>query len=214
MPQDATHPEPNGPFVSQAARNDAMRLGMFVFLASETLLFAGLFALHAGYRAQFPETFARAVAHNKEWIGSVNTFVLLVSSYFVAWSELALSQERKRAARVGLGVACLLGGVFLSLKALEYVAHWKEGIRPGLAYSFSELQAPGASIFFTLYYLMTGLHALHLMAGMAALLWVLVRLHEPPRTGQGALRLELVALYWHMVDIIWIFLWPILYLIR
>jgi cytochrome c oxidase subunit 3 len=206
--------EEEGPFADPDARDGALRLGMFVFLASETLLFAGLFALYAGYRAEFPETFAKAVGYDEEWIGSVNTFLLLVSSFLVAWAELAMRRGRAAGAQLGFAGAWLLGAGFLALKLLEYSEHWDKGIRPGAAYAFAELRAPGASLFFNLYYLMTGLHALHLSAGLIALAWIGIAVHRRPQARDNPVKVQLAALYWHLIDIVWIFLWPLLYLIR
>lgn len=198
-----------GPYRHRGQREEALRLGMFVFLGSETLLFAGLFALYAGYRAEYPLMFARGVDLNEEWIGSVNTLVLLISSTSAALAELSLRRGRAGTARALLLLTVLLGCVFLGLKGLEYAHHWREGIRPGARYAFAGLAGPGSSLFFTLYYLMTGLHALHVVAGLVALTW----LGLSARINAGK-AVELAVLYWHLVDIVWIFLWPLLYLIR
>jgi cytochrome c oxidase subunit 3 len=206
--------ELEGPYATREERHAAQRLGMFVFLGSETLLFAGLFALYAGYRAEYPDAFARGVAHNEEWIGSVNTLILLSSSALVAWAELAMRHARAGQAKLCLLLGAALGSCFLGLKALEYTQHWQQGIRPGAMFALPSLREPGASLFFTLYYLLTGLHALHVMAGLAALAGVALSVHRAPSSPKNAIRVELAALYWHLVDVVWIFLWPILYLIR
>ncbi len=211
------HAEPTetfGPYEGRVERESAQRMGMFVFLGSETLLFAGLFALYAGYRAEYPEAFAHAVAHNREWIGSVNTLILLCSSALVAWAELAMRAARPAVAKLSLLAGGALGTCFLGLKGLEYSQHWTQGIRPGSWYVFAELREPGASLFFSLYYLLTALHALHVLAGLTALALVAYSVHRKPDASHNAIRVELTALYWHLVDVVWIFLWPILYLIR
>jgi cytochrome c oxidase subunit 3 len=194
----------------------AARLGMWVFLSSEAMLFAALFALYAAYRAAYTADFTAASKHSNLLIGSINTGVLLTSSFVVAMSLDAVRRERPRRAAALLLGAAAMGFLFLVLKGIEYTGHVEEGIAPGDAYSFAALPAHGAAIFFTLYYAMTGLHALHVAGGTAILLW-LARLARrgdfaPERSGHALL--ECGALYWHLVDAIWIFLWPIFYLVR
>ncbi|HEX5657571.1 MAG TPA: cytochrome c oxidase subunit 3 [Polyangiales bacterium] len=210
----ATSSAPSGPFADVGEREEALRLAMFVFLGSELLLFAGLFALYVGYRVLYPAVFARAVGYNEEWIGSTNTMILLTSSFLVAWAELRARCQDARRAAWGMAAAWLLGLLFLALKFLEYREHWERGIRPGAGYAFAALQQPGASLFFTLYYLLTGLHALHIVAGLIAIAVLTLHLRRHPHDAGNPVRCELTALYWHMVDLVWIFLWPALYLIR
>src|SRR5262245_21717315 len=147
----------------------AARLGMWAFLGSEVLLFTGLFALYAGYRTMYPIDFARAVAHDNVAIGTINTVVLLTSSQTVALAVRAIRMGRARLAAGLLGASVVLGLVFLALKAVEYGEHFREGIYPGSAYRLAELPTYGAKTFFGIYYLATGLHALHVTAGMCVL---------------------------------------------
>jgi cytochrome c oxidase subunit 3 len=185
---------------------------MWIFLGSETLLFAGLFGLYASYRVEYPVEFADAIRHNTEWIGSVNTLVLITSSVCVAAAVAAIRMDRRRACLVALAGAMLLGLAFLGLKTIEYGEHFAEGIAPGHHYSSAELASVGANRFFTLYYAMTALHALHVIAGLAILAWVAIRVKRRRTTKERHVELELGGLYWHLVDIVWIFLWPLLYL--
>ena len=194
-------------------RRDALRLGMWVFLGSETLLFGGLFGLYAAYRVMYPEAFIRASQHNEEWIGSLNTFVLIVSSFFAALAVHAGRLGRVRAVRRSLLLVIALGLLFLGLKSLEYVHHVQEGIVPGATATYHDIPERGGRAFFSLYYLMTGLHALHVIAGLSVMLWLLVRTRVAALLPERHIELELGALYWHLVDIVWIFLWPLLYLI-
>jgi cytochrome c oxidase subunit III len=210
-PLDAIVHEEN-PYADRAQREHALRLGMWVFLGSETLLFAGLFGLYAGYRDRYAEAFARAGAHNEMWIGSVNTFVLIVSSFFAAWAIHLVRENKLRAAQWSLGAVILLGLTFLGLKSVEYTHHLREGIAPGSYYAFTELPESGARMFFTLYYFMTGLHALHVIAGLTVMVWLVTRLRRGKATVEHHVELEMGGLYWHLVDIVWIFLWPLLYL--
>jgi cytochrome c oxidase subunit 3 len=178
-------------------RHATAKLGMWVFLASESLLFAGLFAVFAAYRHAFPVEFAAAASHANVALGTANTYILITSSLTIALALRARS-------RLLVWATIALGGAFLILKGIEYAQHLSEGIAPGGWYAFAALPARGHALYFTLYYLLTGLHALHVIAGMIVLAWVARR----------ADRLELGALYWHLVDLVWIFLWPLLYLIR
>ena len=193
----------------------AARLGMWIFLATEVLLFAGLFVLYTAYRAEHPAGFAVGVEHNTLVWGSVNTAVLLVSSYTVAMGVHMLRLGAPRAAALLVGATIALGVAFLAIKAGEYAKHFREGIYPGgVGQFFHEHGDPGTTMFFTLYYAMTGLHAAHVVVGtgvLAFLLWKILR------GDIGALAphpLELGAVYWHLVDLVWIFLWPLFYLIR
>ena len=192
----------------------AARLGMWAFLGSETLLFAALFGLYTSYRAMYPEDFTAAAAHNSLWIGTVNTLILITSSLTVALSVNAVRASRARAAGWLILVSILFGMAFLALKAVEYRQHIHEGILPGASYAFHELPGAGANRFFTLYYLLTGLHALHVIAGMALLGWVAYGCFREKYAAEYHTPVELGGLYWHLVDVIWIFLWPLLYLTR
>ncbi len=198
-------------FESLERQAHAAHLGMWVFLASEALLFAGLFALYAAYRVEHPAAFAAGVEGNARVLGSLNTLVLLTSSFTVA---LAVQQSRSgHAGRCAalLATTLLAGGAFLVIKATEYRLHFHEGVFPG---GFGSDVAPrqGLVVFHTLYFVMTGLHAIHVVVGMAVLLVTAIRVVggrvRPPADHPVAL----AALYWHLVDVIWIFLWPLFYL--
>lgn len=195
------------------ARAHAVHLGMWLFLGSETLLFAGLFGLYTAYRTAYPAEFAAAVAHNNATIGTANTLILIISSFFVAWSIHALRAGRRWISLGSLGAAMLLGASFLVVKSFEYGHHLAEGIAPGPRYEFAELPQDGARLFFTLYYAMTALHALHVIAGLAILSWLAIRVWRRRTTPEHHTELELGGLYWHLVDMVWIFLWPLLYLV-
>jgi cytochrome c oxidase subunit 3 len=190
------------------------RLGMWVFLGSESLLFAGLFALYAAYRFVYPDEFHAAAEHANVVLGTINTYVLLTSSLTVA---LAIHAARHGARRRIVGFLLLtiaLGITFDVLKIVEYAEHLREGIAPGAYYSFSELPAHGAVLYVTLYYLLTGLHAIHVTGGLIVLIWLAVKAQRGRFTPDSHLALELGGLYWHLVDLVWIFLWPLLYLIK
>lgn len=196
------------------ARAHAYRTGMWIFLASEALLFAGLFALYASYRREYPSDFELAAAKDIGWMGAANTLVLLVSSFFVAWAIALVRVGRERAAAGALLIVLVCGAIFLALKLGEWRIHLGEGLAPGPAYASDELPGRGAALFFSLYYLMTGLHALHLVIGMI-IVGACVYALAAGRIARGRdLVLELGGLYWHFVDVIWLFLWPLFYLVR
>jgi cytochrome c oxidase subunit III len=196
------------------SRDHAYRTAMWIFLASEALLFAGLFALYAAYRAEYPDDFAAAAERSVGVAGAANTIVLLVSSFFVASAIESVRHGQVRAAAGALVLVVVLGAVFLAIKLLEWRAHLGEGLAPGAAYDNAALPGRGAALFFTLYYLMTGLHGLHVVIGMLIVAWLILGLGAGRITRQRHLVLELGGLYWHFVDVIWLFLWPLFYLVR
>ncbi|HEX4448126.1 MAG TPA: cytochrome c oxidase subunit 3 family protein [Polyangiaceae bacterium] len=201
-------------FEDMTRQAHAARLGMWVFLASEVLFFAGLFALYATYRVEHPDGFGEGVLHNTLVWGSINTGVLLVSSYCIALAVHALRRGQiKTAVRLtGLTIAC--GFAFLGIKTHEYLEHFREGIYPGgVGDFFHAHKEPGIEMFFTLYFCMTGLHAIHVIVGMGVLAFLLSKLVRGQITPMASHPLAIGAVYWHLVDAIWIFLWPLFYLV-
>lgn len=198
-------------FATLEQEKHAQRLGMWIFLASEVLLFAGLFTLYAFYRAAYPQTFATAIHENSKLIGSTNTLLLITSSLTAALAVSAAQHGRLRRSLVALGITIVLAGGFLVLKGVEYTDHFAHGIYPGGRGHYFETHGPRAAAFFNLYYLLTGTHTLHVLLGMGVLGWLGTsawrrRLRNPP------MALEAGVLYWHFVDLVWIFLWPLFYL--
>lgn len=207
-PQTAEH------FENAAVQEHAARFGMWVFLASETLLFGALLALYTAYRNMYGDAFAAAGEHQYQIIGFANTLILVTSSFAVAWAVHSIRRDRRRQTVIMLGIAMLLGLAFLVLKFIEYAGHFHHGIKPGSYYDFAELPGHGAQIFFTLYYFLTGLHAAHVIAGVSLLLWSAFLVQRGVVTAKRYTVLDLSGLYWHLVDLVWIFLWPLLYLLR
>lgn len=205
--------EPLGPqygdFVTQ---DEALHLGMWIFLASETLLFAALFALYAGYRAMYLQDFKAAIEHNTLVFGTTNMYILLTSSLFAALAVTVMRVGRARLASLLLGGTAALGVAFLAIKLYEYGKHWHEGSLPGRYYHYGELPAFGANRFFTMYWVMTGFHALHVIAGVIVVVWMAGRAWRGFYTPAHHARFEMGTLYWHLVDVVWIFLWPLLYI--
>ncbi len=192
----------------------AARLGMWLFLATEVMLFTGLFTAYSVSRYLFSETFRQASQRIDVGIGTANTFVLITSSLTAALALHFSKEGRGRLAAALLSVTVAFGLVFMVLKAVEYRHHFEEGQLPGPYYAFAEVQGPGASMFFTLYFLMTGLHGIHVLVGMGVLSVVAISTWRGAFSRAYHTPVELGALYWHLVDLIWIFLFPLLYLIR
>jgi cytochrome c oxidase subunit 3 len=194
-------------------QHQAARLGMWVFLSSETLLFAGLFGLLAGYRIMYTADFLAASHHNSVVIGTANTAILITSSFTAAWALHSVRHGARRMAALCLAATVAFGLSFLGLKAIEYLDHFHHGIYPGIYYRFAELPAHGARLFFTLYYFLTGLHALHVIGGMVFLGLMIRPVWKRRYTERHHVAVENGVLYWHLVDLVWIFLWPLLYLV-
>jgi cytochrome c oxidase subunit 3 len=200
-------------FEDLAKQVHAVRFGIWVFLASELLLFAGLFALYTAYRTEYPVGFTEGIRHSELTIGTINTSLLIVSSYTAASALRAIRGDARRAALGWLAATLALGTVFLALKGFEYSQHAAEGALPGVYYAFRELPDHGSQLFFTLYYFMTGLHVLHLVAAVLVLAWLTSRVSRGKTTAAYHADLEAGVLYWHLVDCIWIFLYPMFYLL-
>jgi cytochrome c oxidase subunit 3 len=191
---------------------EAGKLGMWVFLASEILFFGGLFVAYLYGRTHWPQGWALASRHTDVVLGTVNTAVLLTSSAVVALAHACEAHPRARrftarllAATAGLGV------LFLALKAFEYHAEWREHLVPGVQFALAA--TPGAEQFFALYFVMTGLHGAHMVAGIGVLA-VLAHGRRRRKDWAAAPDIEVAALYWHFVDVVWIFLYPLLYLVE
>jgi cytochrome c oxidase subunit III len=201
-------------FESLAKQAHAARFGMWIFLGTEVLLFSGLFALYAAYRTEHPHGFAVAVEHNTVAWGSVNTAVLLVSSYTVALAVHELRVGKQRACALLVGATIFLGMCFLAIKTGEYVTHFREGLYPGGVGTFyRDHGEAGTKMFFTLYFCMTGLHAVHVFVGSLVLAFLLIKVVRGDIGAWAPHPLAIGAIYWHLVDVIWIFLWPLFYLI-
>lgn len=199
-------------FSDFAAQEETLQLGMWIFLATELLLFAALFALYASYRTMYLGEFKAGIEHNTLWFGTINMYVLLTSSLLAALSVSAVRADRPRTAGLLLGGTALLGLAFLAIKLYEYKRHFDDGALPGPYYRFAAVPSFGGNRFFTMYWVMTGFHALHVTAGIGVVTWMSVRAWRRFYTPALHAKLTMGTLYWHLVDVIWIFLWPLLYL--
>lgn len=194
-----------------AAEPDTGKLGMWVFLASELLFFGGLFVAYLYGRTAWPQGWAAGSRHTDVVLGTVNTALLLTSSAVIALAVACEEDARQRrwTARL-LALTAALGTAFLAIKGVEWHAEWREHLLPGPGFA---LGIAGAQEFFALYFVMTGLHAVHMIVGIAALAALAAgRAHD--RDWARASHVEIAALYWHFVDLVWIFLYPLLYLVE
>jgi cytochrome c oxidase subunit 3 len=210
MAETTSHQEQFG---TPEAQREAAQLGMWIFLGTEILLFGGLFVAYAEYRMLFGRAFRAAGSHVIAWLGMVLTLVLITSSWFAARAVRLARQGQLSASARSLVGTLLLGVSFLVLHVLEYAHHAGEGALPGAWYRFAEVTQPGASLFFTLYYLMTGLHMLHVTVGVGVIGWVAWGASRGRYSAAWHTPVEVGTMYWHLVDIIWIFLFPLLYLV-
>lgn len=188
------------------------KMGMWLFLLTELLLFTGLFLMYSVYRYLNTADFHRGGLETHTLFGTVNTMVLLTSSLTMVLSIAAIQRGRKWLSVGFLSSTILLGLAFLVIKLFEWSLEIKEGLFPGSAILLSKPN--GEILFFGLYYTMTGLHGLHVLAGMIVLIFMLVFILRNKITPTDYVKLENAGLYWHLVDIIWIFLFPLFYLIN
>ncbi len=194
-------------------QRDAATMGMWVFLVTEIMFFGGLFASYVVYRALYPAAFAVASQSLDITLGTLNTAVLLVSSFTMVVAVFGAQTGRRRVLLGGLALTVALGLVFLAIKTYEYYQKYAERHIPGPSFAFPAPYTEQAKMYFTLYFAMTGLHAAHMVVG-CGLLSVLIALAWRGRfTPEYHSPVEISGLYWHFVDIIWIFLYPLLYLV-
>lgn len=195
-------------------QREASTLGMWIFLATEVLFFGGLFLGYAVYRTLYPDAFGEASRHLDAVLGAVNTAVLLCSSLTMAMGVYEAQAGNRKMMNRFIGLTMFLGAVFLAIKFYEYYEKAHEGLIPGVNFMWEGTDPRHASMFFLFYFIMTGMHALHMAAGlglMAALLWLSRKGRFSPAYYTPV---ELGGLYWHFVDVIWVFLYPLLYLIE
>lgn len=209
------HPALQHHFESLGQQHEASTLGMWFFLCTEILFFAGVLLAYAVYHWRYAEAFASASHHQNWQLGATNTVVLIVSSLTMAMGVYFAQLGRRKPLVISLILTMILGAAFLGIKAIEYSEHIHDHLWPGIG-SFQyepEHLAGGARIFFLLYFFMTGLHALHMIVGLGVVgvmtYWSAKGKFDSEYYGP----IEVTGLYWHFVDIVWIFLFPLLYLI-
>jgi len=193
-------------------QRDAAALGMWIFLATEVMFFGGMFACYMIYRLAYAQAFAAASNHLDIWLGTVNTGVLICSSFTMALAVHSAQANRRKALLACLLLTIIFGLVFLAIKFGEYHTKFAEHLVPGDSFSFEAALAPAAEIFFSFYFAMTGMHALHMIVGIGLLSGLALEAYRGRFSSAYYTPVELIGLYWHFVDIVWIFLFPLLYL--
>jgi len=194
-------------------QRESAKLGMWVFLLTEILLFGGLFCAYAVFRAWYPNMFHNAHKELSVILGTTNTIVLIGSSVSVALAIHSIRLDKKKTAVGFLVVTILLAATFLVIKYFEYSHKFHLGQLPGKYYTYTGLGGENPHVFFSMYFAMTGLHGLHVLAGMFVLGWIAVRTMKGELSSEYYTPMEMGGLYWHLVDVIWIYLFSLLYLI-
>lgn len=209
-------------FFDMAQQNASGKLGMWLFMAQEVLFFSGLFLCYAAGRYFYPETFL--AAHELlDWkLGAVNTVVLLFSSLTMALAVRAAQTNNRKAIVTNLLLTIACACIFMIIKYFEYSHKFHVGLLPGKFFSADVASlgllnvpanfAPG--VFFGVYFVMTGAHGIHVLVGIGLMIWLLVRAQRGDFNSENHVALENYGLYWHLVDLIWIYLFPLLYLVR
>ncbi len=200
-------------FVDSNQQFESAKLGMWIFLVTEILFFGGLFAAYIVYRAWYPELYVEASTQLNPFWGGINTFVLIGSSLTVAMAIRSAQLNQIKGLIINLWITIGLAATFMVIKYFEYAEKLKKGIAPGSYYTYDGLEHEKANIFFSIYYMMTGLHGLHVIIGIGLMLWLVVKAKKKVFHSEYYTPVEITGLYWHLVDVIWIFLFPLLYLI-
>jgi len=211
------HPALQVPYRDLDQQRETATLGMFVFLLTELMMFGGLFCAYLVYRTLYFPSFQEGSKHMDLAIGAVNTAVLICSSLTMALGVQAAQKGRSKAIVSWMAVTLLFGCTFLALKGVEYYQHWRAHEVPGLGFDLASsaagVDAARVQLFFVLYFIMTGLHALHMLIGIGLVTWITICAGKGQYTEGYHNPVENVGLYWHFVDLVWIYLFPLLYLI-
>lgn len=209
-------PRPAMQFATMEQQRHAGLLGMWVFLATELLLFGGLFGAFAVARMEHTPAFADAAHHLDLTLGSINTAILLSSGLAMALAEQAVKAHNRRLAMAMISMTIALGCVFLGIKGYEWYLEHHHHLMPvlGMTFEYPGVHGQAAEMFFNFYFTMTGLHATHMAIGILALLWVLVNVRRWQEADRVDRQVRTVGLYWAFVDVVWIFVFTSLYLLR
>jgi cytochrome c oxidase subunit 3 len=202
-------------FASAEQQMDASTLGMWTFLITEVLFFGGMFTAYAIYRNMYPGAFASTSEYMNVVLGGTNTAVLICSSLTMALAVRAAQLSHRKPLMNFLVLTMIFGTIFLVVKGFEYHEKWVEHLVPGFNFQYERFPqfAQHAQILFFLYFCMTGMHAIHMIVGLGLLTYLWIRAKRNIFNSQYFAPVEMIGLYWHFVDIVWIFLFPLLYLI-
>jgi cytochrome c oxidase subunit 3 len=199
-------------FVNLRQQQETAQLGMWVFLATEVLFFGGLILAYCVYRFMYPEGFAEAARHTQIAIGTANTAILLTGSFFVAWAVAIVRLGAGRIAAILFAGAAALGCIFLILKGIEYRIEYDEHLVPGYFFAFRGPNATSAWLFFSFYFVATGVHALHVAIGIVVLIVIALKSRRGAYSDRYHAPATVAGLYWHFVDLVWVFLFALIYL--
>ena len=191
----------------------AVSIGMWAFLVNEIMFFGDIFLTYTVYRMLYATAFHAGSHHLDVVLGTVNTAVLIGSSLTMALAVYSAERGRRRALMGFLAATLVLGLVFVAIKGVEYHGKWVDHLVPGPHFQWHGVDAQHVQLFYSLYFVMTGFHALHMVVGFGLLTWLLIDAKRGRFGPQYWAPVEIVGLYWHFVDIVWIFLFPLLYLI-
>lgn len=200
-------------FASADDEFEAAKQGMWIFLVTEIMMFGGLFVAYAVFRGLYPEMFQEAHKHLSWQLGALNTVFLITSSLTMALGVSSAQRGLRNRSLMMLTFTFLFACGFLVVKYIEYSAKFHHGLLPGGFFHNAELINPKTPLFFSLYFLMTGLHGFHVVVGMGLIAWIMKRTSRREFSSAYYTPVELVGFYWHFVDLVWIFLFPLMYLV-
>src|SRR3989338_3900061 len=185
------------------------KLGFWLFLVTEILLFGGLFVTYIVFRALYPDMFHEASRFLNRPMGALNTLVLICSSFTMAMAVNKTEHERTKEAIGYLIITLLCAGIFMVVKYFEYSHKFHEGLLPGIHFTFENISHPKAPLFFSLYFMMTALHGVHVLVGMGLITWMIIKSMRGHFNKDYKTPVEMTGIYWHLVDLIWIYLFPL-----
>jgi cytochrome c oxidase subunit 3 len=192
---------------------DAGKMGTWMFLVTEVLFFGGLFCAFFVFRSWHLEAFTSAHHHLDRIMGGINTVVLICSSLTMALAVRSAQLSNSKATVALCAATIAFACVFLVIKYFEYSHKFHDGLLPGRYFTFKDAVYPDEKIFFGIYFMMTGIHGVHVVIGIGLILWILIRAQKGHFSSRYYAPVENVGLYWHLVDLIWIYLFPLLYLV-
>ena len=205
-------------FDTPAQQFDTAKLGMWAFLAQELLFFSGLFVAYGIFRSWYPDAFSAASHQLDKTLGALNTGVLLFSSLTAALAVRSSQLGKRSQTTLWLAVTIACAFLFLVVKYFEYAHKFHTGLLPGQYFNPHDLHGAASlpdksRVFFSLYFVMTGIHAIHIIVGIGVMFWIMLRNHRGEFSKEFFTPVDITALYWHLVDLVWIYLFPLLYLI-
>jgi cytochrome c oxidase subunit III len=205
-------------FADMDQQRETSTFGMWLFLVTEIMFFGGLFCAYLVYRATYYQAFVEGSQTMNIWLGATNTAVLICSSLSMAMAVRCAQTDKRKMMVILLLITIVFGAAFLGIKGVEYHEHWVNHQFPGPSFQFPEAEANGVNpqnvqIYFSLYWAMTGLHALHMIIGIGLVTWIVIVGARGGYSPDYYSPVENVGLYWHFVDLVWIYLFPLLYLI-